>query len=89
MAGGLYTNDNYGYYLYNGQSYWTLSPAYHYSNPSHKGARVFAMHNKSFNAYQVYNTFGIRPVINLRSDTKFKFTGTDEKGEMSNPYVVN
>jgi len=89
MAGGLYTNDNYGYYLYNGQSYWTLSPAYHYSNPSHKGARVFAMHNKSFNAYQVYNTFGIRPVINLRSDTKFKFTGTDEKGAMSNPYVVN
>ena len=68
MAGGVYGLANSDYYLYNGKKFWTLSPAFYeiyYSiaiswtiNPSgwldHWTSNVFS--------------FGVRPVINLRSD---------------------
>ena len=82
-AGGKYEN-NTAYYLYNGQNYWTMSPFYWDSSGL---AYVFFVNADGYlNAYIVSGTsFGLRPVINLRSDTIFQAGGN---GSLSSPYVV-
>ncbi|MCM1053207.1 MAG: hypothetical protein NC483_04470 [Ruminococcus sp.] len=67
-------------YLYTGQSYWTMSPS------EYPNALVFFV--ASVGHISNYSTVinsprGIRPVINLRSDTLFTGDGT-----ISNPYKV-
>ncbi len=86
-AGGLNTN-NTSYYLYNGQNYWTMSPAelYYYSSSS-LNANVFRVDaNGYLDNWSVSYTLGVRPVINLKADTLFASGGT---GTQSNPYVVS
>ena len=81
MAGGVYSVDNQSYYLYNGQIYWTLSPCIFSSGGS---AHVFVVGSDGyFNDYSVTSAYGVRPVINLRSDIELTGIGT-----MSDPYVV-
>ena len=78
-AGGRGGTNNYGYYLYTGNYYWTMSP-YYYPN-----AYVFIVSsNGQLGGNCVDNTWGVRPVINLRSD--ITISGGD--GTASNPYVV-
>ena len=81
MAGGENAN-NTAYYLFNGQNYWTMSPF----NWSSDYAQVFLV-NKGGKLFYVgvYDTYsGLRPVINLKADTKF----SSGNGTQSSPYVV-
>jgi len=79
FGGGFGGTNNSTYYLYTNQNYWTMSP----SN-CNGGAVVFGVNsNGSLNVANVGNTIGLRPVINLKSDTKM--TGS---GSSSDPYVV-
>ena len=86
LAGITWNNVNTENYLYTKQIYWTLSPTYF----AYGYARVFFVNlNGSFNysgissGWNVSSTFGVRPVINLRSDVQI--TGT---GSQTDPFVV-
>ena len=84
MAGGVYNTPNSNYYLYNGQYFWTMSPSSFGSHNSH--AYVWFVHpSGSLNrGSDVTNSFGTRPVINLKADTLI----TKGDGTALNPYVV-
>ena len=79
LAGGRNGTINYGYYLYTGQAYWTMTP---YSFPL---AIVFQVSsNGPLNSYNIgLAECGVRPVINLRADVSLSGSGTS-----SDPYVV-
>ena len=93
FAGGLsgntitYSNDK--YYLYTGNSYWTMTPSeYTDANPKYS-AQVFPVLSdgglgSAFVGDRVSYSYGVRPVINLKADTKFWGSGTS-----TDPYVVN
>ena len=84
MAGGVYNTANSNYYLYNGQYFWTLSPSHFESHAS--DARVWYESPSGGLRlwYGVANSFGARPVINLKADTLIiKGDGTS-----LNPYVI-
>ena len=78
MAGGVYGTNNTSYYLYTGQYYWTMSP---YGYPL---ASVFAVYNDG-DLYRssVDFTYGVRPVINLKSDLALSGTGS-----ATDPYTI-
>ncbi len=81
-AGGVYGTSNNGYYLYNGITYWTTSPSRVYSSGD---ANVFFVNSSdSLNYDYVDNTYGVRPVINLKADVKF--TGS---GKADDPFTVS
>ena len=67
LAGGVYNTANNNYYLYNGQNTWTMSPSDFYSS-----AHIWSIdfHGNLDSGYFVANSFGVRPVINLKSDVK-------------------
>ena len=81
--GGYSPNSN--YYLYNGKSYWALSPSYFSSNNSH--AHVWSvMPSGSLTPWHyVTSSIGVRPVINLRADTAI----TKGDGSSLNPFVLS
>ena len=90
MAGGrAYYNGSYSpnsnYYLYNGNYFWTLSPSHFYSNYS--VAYVwFVMPSGSLRPWNyVANSFGVRPVINLKANTLI----TKGDGSSLNPFVIS
>ena len=85
LAGGFGNKSNTGYWLYTGQKYWTISPS-HYSG----GAAIFYVNsNGSLSVASVSTSQGVRPVINLKADTKFKASvGDSEWGTKENPYIV-
>ena len=72
FAGGVYNKSNSSYYLYNNAAYWTLSPCIY---PS---ARVFCVYSPGYlyADYYVAFTFGVRPVINLKSAIAITGSGT-------------
>ncbi len=78
-AGGFAGQYNDGYWLYTKQNYWTMSPSFFDS-----WAYVFLVGSDGslVNPY-VTNTYGVRPVINLKADTQFTGNGTT-----SSPFVV-
>ena len=80
--GGYSPNSN--YYLYNGNYFWTLSPSHFNSYLSY--ARVwFVLPSGSLIPwYDVTNSFGVRPVINLRANTLI----TKGDGSSLNPFVI-
>ena len=82
-AGGKFAN-NTSYYLYNGQSYWTMSPDFWNASSTYASV-CFVASNGYIRTRYVYGTDGVRPVINLKADTLFATGGT---GTESNPYVV-
>ena len=80
-AGGVYATSNTSYYLYTRQNYWTMSP-YDYNG----WACVFYVSsNGNFNSNIVYNRFGVRPVINLKSNIQF----SEGNGTSDKPFVVS
>ncbi len=84
MAGGVAYTANTNYYLYNGQYQWSLSPGSFAPNDSL--ADVWNV-NPSGSLYQwrnVTNSFGVRPVINLRADTLI----TKGDGTALNPFKI-
>ena len=82
MYAGAAGTINYGYYLYTGNNYWTMSPSGAYSSGN---ARVFCVYSSGhFSDHFVYSTMGVRPVISLSTNNTITGSGT-----ISDPYVVN
>ena len=66
---------NDSYYLYNAASYWTMTPSFFSYNNGNLGFVVLqsgALHSW----YSLTYTYGVRPVINLRSDLPLSGSGT-------------
>ena len=81
-GGGVYGTANRNFYLYNGQEYWTMSP---YIVNSSGNASVFVVGSDgSLSNYNVDNTWGVRPVINLKANV----TISVGNGTSSDPYVI-
>ncbi len=83
FAGGIYSTANSGYYLNNGQDYWTMSPTDFYGSSTAVGFLVNDTGLLGNNHVNI--TRGVRPVINLKADTQFKPGGD---GSSTNPYEV-
>ena len=88
FAGGVYNLTNKDYYLYTGSYYWTMSPFKFISTFSQ--ASVFVLTSSSaiidgwFFDTTVNNTYGVRPVINLKADV----TISSGNGTSSTPFVI-
>ena len=82
FAGGK-NEGNTSYYLYNGQNYWTMSPVRW--NGGGYAVVFFVNVYGTISDLNVSGTHGLRPVINLKSDTQFQEGGN---GTINNPYVV-
>ena len=83
FAGGVaYSPDNTNYYLCNNYYYWTITPSWHDSLL--KDTLIFHVdRNGAFNNSDPTAKYGVRPVINLRSDIQLTGTGTT-----SDPFKV-
>ena len=82
-AGAAGTTTNYGYYLYTGNIYWTMSP--YYFRATYSWAIVFCVHSDgSLNDLgRLSYARGVRPVISLTTNNTITGSGT-----ISDPYVV-
>ncbi len=86
-AGGFAGQNNDGYWLHTQQNYWTISPSY----VDGSYADVFFVDlNGRLDYSSVAGPYGVRPVINLKADTKIEFQNPDgeNKGTTTNPYIV-
>ena len=82
LAGGYGSRSNRGYYLYTGNNYWTMSPIYFYSFDF--AARVWHVSGAGHLYFDlVMSSFGVRPVINLKSGSLSKGSGTAD-----DPYMI-
>ena len=80
-AGGYYGHSNSNYYLYNNNSFWTMSPTGFAESNS---ITWFVRISGSIYSSRVFNDFTVRPVLIIKSDTIISGKGTS-----SNPYVVS
>ena len=85
MAGGIYITSNTNYYLYNGQYQWSLSPGHF--DASYSPADIWNISSTGglIPWIRVAYSFGVRPVINLKSDTLI----TKGDGSSLNPFTVS
>ena len=81
MAGGIYGFYNNSYYLFNGNEYWLFSP-YGFDG----AANVWNVIQGSGMVMipVTYSSYGLRPVISLKSNIGFSGNGT-----MNNPFEIN
>ena len=84
MAGGVYNTSNTNFYLYNGQYQWSLSPGRLYSGSSYAHFWNVSPSGSLYPWDDVYRSFGVRPVINLKADTQI----TKGDGTALNPFKV-
>ncbi len=82
LAGGESRANNYAYYLYNGQDYWSMTPAYF--SGSYGNVWTVVYYGGVNSDIRVDNPFGLRPVINL-DPTKINNVTIDSQGV----YVVS
>ena len=73
LAGGYGSGSNSSHYLYTGNYYWTLSP-YYFSGSIAKVRSVNDDGNTSNDI--VNNSYGVRPVLNLKAGSLTKGSGT-------------
>ena len=92
-AGGVFDGSynhmksNNGSYLVTGNSFWTMTPAGGYNPFGYTGwgAHVFGVYaSGGIDDNGVNDTYGLRPVVNLKSGVKITGSGTK-----TNPYVVS
>ena len=83
-AGALYHSVNENVWLDTGYSFWTMTPAV-YSQESTQSCNWFLYAKKYIEGPTVTDLYGVRPVINLRSDIKI----TSGDGSANNPYEVS
>ena len=85
MAGGVRDTTNTNYYLYNGQYQWSLSPRHF--DVTGSVATVWPVNPTGGLSqwYNVANSFGVRPVINLKADTLI----TKGDGTALNPFKIS
>ena len=90
-AGGVTDIENTNYYLYTGQTYWTMTPSYFGgASFSYEAGYAFVFRVSYDLNYGlggdpfVSFSYGVRPVINLRADVSLSGSGTS-----TDPYIVN
>ena len=81
-AGGFNMNTN--YYLYTGDTFWTISPGFHDSNSIWMWV-VFSTDGFFDYSALISSESSIRPVINLKSTVEI----SSGNGTSSNPYVIS
>ena len=85
MAGGKWSTANRSYYLYS-EFYWTMTPfALKVSSSDNYAQMFYVDSNGCPDGAQLKYETGLRPVINLKSDTKF----SSGNGTLDTPYVVS
>ena len=83
LAGGKYGIQNYNYYLYTGQNYWTMS-SYNFYAYHATSFEWFINSTGTLNSNNPYYGYGVRPVVNLSPNVLYSSgTGTEE-----DPYIV-
>lgn len=83
MAGGKHANMNSLFYLYTGQTYWTMSPSDFNASSAH--AYVWNTSSTGILGTSWSTTaHGVRPVVNLKSDILI----TEGNGTMIAPYQI-
>ena len=77
FAGGYYNASNTTYYLYNNNSYWTMSTS---GNPAYDYSRIWGVSadGKIDIFIVIFNHYTTRPVINLKADTIVTGTGKSD-----------
>ncbi len=81
VAGGVHNINNYNYYLYNGENFYTSSGAEYYNYVAYL---LVVNNNGALTISPTNSGIGIRPVINLDSSTTVSGAGT-----LDNPYIVD
>lgn len=81
LAGGAYNKNNMNYYLYNEESFYTLTPYDFYQGTP----TLYAVDNTgTLTTSPVNKELGLRPVITLKSDITVTGSGT-----IDNPYIID
>ena len=83
LAGGKNGLNNYRYYLYTGQNYWTMSPYNVNANFAFSNV-CFVYSTGSLHAHNPANANGVRPVVNLSSEILY----SSGSGTETDPYVI-
>ena len=78
---GNFRAANYGFYLYTGATYWTMTPVY-FSGTNARNS--FENMNGVSGEYSVDADYGIRPVLNLKPGSLTQGSGTAD-----DPYKVS
>ena len=81
-AGGVYGTNNTSYYLYTNSYYWTMSPYYFGGSDA---VVFYVISNGILGWHGVTNTWGVRPVINLKADV----TISAGNGSAGNPFEIS
>lgn len=83
LAGGKWNTKNNDFYLYNGYTYWTLTPSYW--NVNINASDVLCLESTGVIATHALtnSSSGLRPVINLKADILLEGNGT-----INNPYRI-
>lgn len=81
LAGGVYNTNNYNYYLYNGESFFTMTGAEYYNYTAYL---FLVSNNGALTTTSTNSVYGIRPVINLDSTLTVSGSGT-----IDNPYTID
>ena len=81
LAGGSSLVTNNGYYLYNGDYYWSLSPAGFGTGDAF--VRIVVDDGTANGDFYVYSDYGVRPVLNLKAGSLKTGSGT-----ALDPYLV-
>ena len=89
FAGGKVDTQNSKYYLYTGKAYWTMSPSFYFYQSGAGAAEFRVLTNGSLESnfggdYGVNNSYGVRPVISLKSDSLNSGSGTKTE-----PFKIN
>ena len=80
MGGAVYGSSNSSYYLYTGNYYWTMSP---YRFDGSNADEFYVRSNGNISDVYVNATYGVRPVLSLKSDVQLQGNGT-----MQSPFEV-
>ena len=84
MAGGVYPTANTKYYLYNNKPYWTITPSIF--DPYYSISFIcYISSSGEINGSPTEAKYGVRPVINLKSDIKI----IKGDGSSINPYKLS
>lgn len=83
MAGGVYDKNNYNFYLYTGQDYWSGTPFSFFDDAGCTSEFIVSSLGKLVGSY-VSTSEGVRPVISLSSSVKLSGDGT-----YNNVYTVS
>ena len=84
MAGGLMNHENNKFYLYNGISYYTMSPSYFIPSSTVSVVSNVRENGDLTPYFDVTFVYGVRPVINLKPDV----TILSGDGTSSAPYKI-